>query len=391
VNQFTRLLRHPALLGALMGAGTAVVATMRQKRKRSASACALRRTPIAQPFADVAAIGYASILSIAPQRRIQRLVGRDLTLGSAVVATILTAGWPVLLNFGLILFAPRLAITSIEAFGWLVAYTALTAGMLASAWLTWRMIVVGAWTMDDLLGASPERPQLIDQWLRRRLRIGPQLLICLAVTALGLIVFYPASVELASTIQIRFVSYVAVAWTAFVGANVNYWLFTMAELPIRMYRCSGARFVWHDPATTPAVIVACDGWAFASVCVGAGVLSTELLAFLVPNRSGSQLLQVLSVVFPILAVLVAFYTTIQPFYTLHLMARRAQRATLRDLGEELERLSASDSVSDYRYNLELYRHVASAPSLPINMTTIVQYAAALLGVLAAYLLQRFIS
>jgi hypothetical protein len=68
-----------------------------------------------------------------------------------------------------------------------------------------------------------------------------------------------------------------------------------------------------------------------------------------------------------------------------LTARRATLACLRELVAPTPPANRQD-VDRYAATIELYRLVEMSPGLPFNTTAMVQYGAAVLGTLLAYLL-----
>jgi hypothetical protein len=87
--------------------------------------------------------------------------------------------------------------------------------------------------------------------------------------------------------------------------------------------------------------------------------------------------------FPILAGAIALWAAIQPFFPIYQIARTTWRQTLRELSPEVENRDPATT--------ELYYHVRGVSLLPINTSTIVQYCAAILGVLGGFAIPKLLA
>jgi hypothetical protein len=186
-------------------------------------------------------------------------------------------------------------------------------------------------------------------------------------------------------IEIAAVSYLTLAWTTAIGANVVYWSITMAELPLRLTQRRRLELVWHDPAHTPGVIRICTAYSFTALALFLGVVATEVLTLLVPNKNESSLLDGLSLLFPVFAFVLALYVAAQPLYTLQYLVRRHKHKTLHSLQASLRKQS-----EDADRLLGVYNAVQASPDLPMNTANTVEYAAALGAVFVAFLIQRYL-
>jgi len=215
-----------------------------------------------------------------------------------------------------------------------------------------------------------------------------QTLVAAGGAGLALASFHLISHELSDHLEVAIPSYLMVAWTGAIGASVNYCAATIAELPIRLYRCRRPRLVWHSPSTTPAIVAGCDGYRFEAMAMLLGVTATELIAILAPGKDETPFLHVMSVAFPIAAVLWVFCVVIQPFVAMHLLVRRERRHALDSIERELQYLSKESP--QYERQRNAYADLTASPLLPINSATVVEYSAVLLGLLGAYLVPRFL-
>ena len=343
-----------------------------------------------RPITKILNLGYNIVLAVAlPRAPVMRLSRRG-QFWLALFSTAFLGGWPVLLNTGLILIQPSLALTTPSAIGWIVAYAALDFAMLAAAWWNWHLLVkYAAPDIDELLAESPDRANMVEAWLRAHLRMLPQSIVSVSTAGIVILLFQAVSAKLERLIQIAPMSYVVIGWTALIGGNCLYWLYTIGFLPLRIYKCRHPKLVWHDPSTTPAVVTGCDGFGFTALALGFGIVVTEVIGFLILRKTDSLLLQILSIVFPIFGLITVFFAAALPYMVMISMVRQSRRQTLRWLSDRIEDLPATNESAESRTYIELYHQVSSTPILPINTSTIVQYITVLLGVFLTYLLQKF--
>jgi hypothetical protein len=326
--------------------------------------------------------GYTSVPVLAIPRslaaRLDRLrVGRPLA-----VAVFLAGQWPTILNELVNVIWPGLAVATVTSRAWLVVCGALGSLMMLSAASGWRRLRAAGDAVQELVGDSAD----LERWLRRLLSPARQLAFAVPVGALTVLMLYAIHTALPPDVPVRPASYLMAGWVGFLGANVIYWLCAMGDLPRRVRRGHPVTLLKHDPAMTPGLIAMCDGYIFVAATMSAGVLATELTAIMLPNRHNSALLQGLVLYFPILAGIIALWAAIQPFLPIYLMARDVKRQTLLELSAEV----GTGPVAHNRM-LELYFHIRSASLLPINTATIVQYGAAIVGVVGGFAIPKIIA
>jgi hypothetical protein len=295
--------------------------------------------------------------------------------------------WPVLLNELFNLLVPGLGVTVWAARMWLALCGALCVLLMLCAVDGWRRIVSAADHLDEMVPDSPRRRALIELWLGRLLSRWMQLAVAVPTTIGVVVVLHLVRPALEPEVPVGLASYVMVGWLGFLGANVVYWLCAMGALPRRLERCAPVRLVRHDPAMTPGLVALADGYVYVAATMSVGVLVTEILALMLPNRSDSMLLSGLVVWFPILAGVIALWAAIQPYFPIHRMARRTWRETLRDLSTAMETGEANRPGA----SAELYFHVRALSLLPINTGTVVQYCAAIIGVVGGFAIPKLLT
>jgi hypothetical protein len=331
---------------------------------------------------------YSRVVSVAIARFLTLLRRKPTTVRFAIVSLAVMAGWPLLLNAAFFIWWRSIALTSLPANLWLLGFAVINFAALLVPWWAWRMLHRAGPSLDELLEFSPDRIE-VEAWLRRRLRITPQLLLSGILAGLSLPTLAQAADALAGKVDIHAASYVMVAWTTILLANGLYWVYAIAELPARIYVCNQLNLVWHDPSSTPGISSLSGGYVFTATAVGAGALLVEGLALLVPNRDSSPILWGGAIVVPVVAVITALLVGAQSHYWLYLIIKRYKAATLSMIegyigGPDKTTLHDKNSMSA----IELYRIVSSSPNFAISTVGLVQFSAALIAVLLAYLLQQ---
>jgi hypothetical protein len=318
--------------------------------------------------------GYAVVPVLAvPAFVTARLPGRRL-----LVTAVLLGFWPVVLNE-----VPGLGVSAWSARMWLGLCGVLAILLVLSAEGGWRRLGEAWAHLEEMIPASPARSVLIERWMARLLTRRAQYACAVPVAAGVVVLLHLVRPALAPDVPVGPMSYVMVAWVGFLGGNVVYWLCAMGALPRRLRRCGPVRLLRHDPAMTPGLVAMADGYLYVAGTMGMGVLVTEVLALMLPNRSDSSLLSGVVFWFPILAGAIALWAAIQPFFPIYQIARTTWRQTLRELSPEVEN---RDPVTT-----ELYYHVRGVSLLPINTSTIVQYCAAILGVLGGFAIPKLLA
>jgi hypothetical protein len=318
-----------------------------------------------------------------------RLRGSRITVKSALVSTAIMASWPIILELALLLTSRTHALTTRTSIVWLLVFAVINLLAMLGGWWAWKMLALAGPDIDDLISISPQKTSFLT-WFHHRTQPTPQLFFSAGFIALGIYLLSRVVVPLEGAVQIRFVSYVMVAWSSFVGTNCVYWGETIAELAFRLYLCGKLKLQWYDPASTPGLTAISGGYVYTATALIGITIVIETVALLVPNKGESAILRQLSITFPIIAVAMGFLIGVQPFYWLYLIIKQSKAATLRKLANEIQEPDPSASRHDSQSSaIELYRLVSTAPNLPISTSTLVQVSAALVGSLVAYFLQVY--
>lgn len=302
-------------------------------------------------------------------------------------AVVVASQWPTLLNELLNVVAPSQGVATATSRMWLLICGALCALMLVSAGSGWRRVSAAGDLIHEMVAESPGRVVIIEHWLRRSLSPARQVGMCLLAAALSVMLLIGVRPALLPDIPVGPACYLMVGWLGFLGGNVMYWLCVMGGLPRRIRRCRPVTLVRHDPAMTPGLIALCDGYIFVASAMSLGILVTEITALMLPNRTDSELLRNVVLFFPVFAGLIALWAAIQPFLPIYLLAREVKREMLLDLSAEV----AASGPQTHNRMLELYFHIRSASLLPINTATVVQYGAAIVGVVGGFAIPKLIA
>lgn len=303
------------------------------------------------------------------------------------VAMVVAGQWPTLLNELLTVVAPSQGVTTGASRVWLLICGALCSLMLLSARSGWRRVSAAGDLVHEMVDESPDRAVTIERWLWRALSPARQLGVCLLAAVLCVALLIGVRPALLPDISVGLASYLMVGWLGFLGGNVMYWLCVMGDLPRRIRRCRPVTLMRHDPAMTPGLIALCDGYIFVASAMSLGILVTEITALVLPNRTDSALLRDMVLFFPVFAGLIALWAAIQPFLPIYLLAREVKREMLLDLSAEV----AASGPQTHNRMLELYFHIRSASLLPINTATVVQYGAAIVGVVGGFAIPKLIA
>lgn len=333
-------------------------------------------------------IGFDQVLLLSIARLGRRLRWWPKSAAGAFCSILLAACWPLVLDLLLLPTIPDAALHTRLATLWLTAVSGLDVLAILSAWRAWDLWVKAAASMDDL-SHDCDREDIL-QWYIKALAMKPQLLASAAFASCGTIFLFFVAHDLSKRLEIRPLSYLAVAWTCALGANAIYWLIVNPEMTRRILRLPGLNLIWHSPASTPAIVKLSRGYGFCTCAVLFAALSTEFLALQVSSYGTDGLLSALTVFVPSLTGAIALFVGLAPHFWLYGAVRDARQVVL----SRLESLIGQDPPSTRKAServyqpVELYRLVESSPGLPFSTVAMVQYAAAVLGSLVAYFLGR---
>ena len=197
---------------------------------------------------------------------------------------------------------------------------------------TWSVFVLGSEQHEELLRPGEQRSQLAE-WMRTRLRIGPQALVSLsagiATVPIGIIVIHGFGLAIADCVPYLIV----LCLTSALGSNNVWWLLCAPAITRRLSRETPLNLDWRAPAATPGIRNL--RWLMLRSARRAGIgtlfFASALVftAIRVPDNVPIQLLAYSGLVF---SCLIAFFVGFAPQYWLAESVRRtiaAQVSVLR--------------------------------------------------------------
>lgn len=310
---------------------------------------------------------------------------------SRMAGIIIAGAWPFLLNAILFAVAPAIAYHDPHTLLYAGVEVAIAIAMLTLAFACWRFAEGLIPDIADLLTSSPERHSLA-AWINRRTRVLPQVVTALIgfVSCMLLITAVVRSphhgVDAGPSL------YAMVGWLGALGGCTIYWLYVVAGIPRQLYRCSGLRLAWFDPAHTPAIVKLCRMYGLVAAGMFFGVIATEFAAIIVVGEHASAALRLIVFGFPVFAAVTALYVGAQPYLFLYLIVRERIDLTVSPLltrhGSPPPGLLALD---DFEQGAIAYTHFRGLRRLPVRMGVVVQYMTGILGSLIVYFLQQLLS
>jgi hypothetical protein len=270
-----------------------------------------------------------------------------------------------------------------------LATSAICVTMLASGWTAWRWTAQLADSLSELLATSPDRGRFVS-WLTGRFHLPAQLAACAAGAVLSMGFVYAVSHQQTDSVSVSVWIYLIAAWTGVVGGDVVYWLYTLAEIPLRLHRCDDLQMAWIDPAHTPAVVQLCRVTNRVAASVGLGVILVELSLLAVTSDHPGRLMKMFVFGFPVFAVVTALYVGVQPYITLSHLVRHHIDHIIDPLMAQMahppgELLQRDDLEGAFR----AYSHFRTLRRLPIKTTSVLQYVTGILASLIVYLVQQY--
>jgi hypothetical protein len=341
--------------------------------------------PVEIGLGPILEAGYEKVvlLRLARCGRAQHWPGLTAAAGTAAVA----GSWPLLLNLVLMAVSGEHALTTLHANAWVVALAFVNTMMLFTFWRLWWMLHGSCSDLEEMLRNSVTSGPL-PAWFSRVMGVWRQVIVPAVLVPLACLLLALAQPAIANRLEIGPVSYVSVAWTAFIGASGCYWLVMLAELGRRMLRVKDLNLVWHSPASTPGIARLSLGYTVGTAGILAVAVGVELLALQVSTYGDSPVLRTISLVLPFAAALAALVFGILPHWWLYLAVRDARRRVLKQLSPLINgpSLSGSRQIAETTERVNLYRLVETSPGLPFSTTSMVEYSAGVLATLIGTLL-----
>lgn len=348
----------------------------------------LRDTSIAAELHRFAEQGRTRVVVVLLARSVARLLPGPITPLTATSSVLVMACWPHLLAFllgGILEDNPLRGTTG----GLLVLSATVTSAlMLGLGWFAWRWTAALAENVADLLAASAERREFL-AWLHARCGASPQLAAGSAGAGLTALLVYAMSHQHTGSVSVSVWIYICCAWTGFIGGGVLYWLYTLAEVPLRLHRCRDLQMAWMDPAHTPAVVQLCRVYARVAAATALGVLVAELSTLAVTGDRPGPLMQAFFIGFPVLAVFTALYVGVQPYITLAHLVRRHIDTIVDPLMAQTHRPPGHLLLSeDLTGAFQAYTHFRTLRRLPVKTAPLLQYVTGIMASLAVFFVQR---
>lgn len=333
--------------------------------------------------------GFEQVISLRMARAVWQWHLWPRTILGAVGSTALAAGWPLLLEAVMRVAAPEYSLHTLRAITWVAALAFLDTLAILSAWFAWQLWVKAARSLEDLTAGCEDINSLI-QWYARALSKKRQYVVSIIWAIVAVVFLRVVQHTISVKLEIGPVSYISVAWTGAIGANMVYWVIVNPEMIRRLLRLKHLNLVWYSPASTPAIAKLSGGLAFTTTAVVGAALTTEFLAFHLFRYGKSDFLTAATIFVPALAGILALVVGLLPHLRLYEVVRDSRRISLEKLRRLIQGHPPTSAVAARRGQgiIELYRLVEQSPGLPFSTAAIVQYAAAVLGSLVAYLLTR---
>jgi hypothetical protein len=191
-------------------------------------------------------------------------------------------------------------------------------------------------------------------------------------------------------LEIGFISYVSMFWSTFLGSSCAYWIGFFVMFAKHILVPGELRLVWHSPASTPGIASLSRGFAFSTSATLIALAAIEYLAVRVSSYGTGMTLTVVITAVPLVGVLGFLVLGVVPHWLLFVVVREARMSALRRLvpltGAAMP--TNSKDISLRSPMVDLYRLIETSPGLPFSTSAIVQYAAAVLGAVLAFILTR---
>jgi hypothetical protein len=332
--------------------------------------------------------GFAKVLTVRATK-VGGSGGGPASFRTAFRSASLVALLPVLLELVLIAALPAAALHTLRAISWLAALSGLDLLAILLGWRTWTLLARAGPRIDDLLQTETDRVALAT-WFGRTLSVPRQAACSAAFAVIACVLLRLTEPAIQQQLEIGPTSYCAVALTGMIAGDSLYWLVVMSEFSRRLLRRPGLNVVWHSPASTPGLTMLSDAFTSLTVAVLAACLGAEVLALHAGRYGHSAVLATISNIMPVFASAGALLAGILPHAWLYLAVRDARRSALDRLRPLIdnEPPGTEEKVERLHERIELYRLVETSPGLPFNAASMVQYAAAVLGTLLAFVLER---
>lgn len=304
-----------------------------------------------------------------------------------VMRLLVVAAFPGILNLFLLANAPELAAHGIKAFFWLAAFGVVNAIMLSAALAAWSYADRNSSRIDAMLPNAADRSAVADEVRKcydwRKQAVPPVLLSIAAIPFLLLV-----ADSMRPLVDVGLPSYVSLVLSMAIGANDLYWLYNTTPLMIFFLKRPGLRLRWYDPASTPGMKLLADICGLSAVFLLLGAAAVSILGFILPQVTNVPSLLWTLIVFFFLDLVVIVWSSIVPIIFVYRTASAVISRSLTTLHGYIPSAStyASSPTEERTALIDTYHSVSKSLRLPFTTGTIVQYGAALLSTIIAFML-----
>ena len=324
---------------------------------------------------------------------ILRLVGKrwnhfsDVRARSVVFLEVaLLALVPTLLDLFLRYVRPAYSLKTAHAAYWLWGFAAINALMMLAAINTWSFASARAEQVDDLLVSSHDKKQVAD-YLHATYTPWRQLALPIAGAVAACVYLYLFRATVEAKLELNIASYVSVAWSAFLGSCLIYWLFAAPAVVTTIARSQELCLHWLNPAATPGVRALSHVLELSMATVLVGGVSISVVGFVVPNTAQ---------IWPLRAVLIGFFFVLclaalslyLPVYELHKAIATCKNRSLERLAKQVSSLDTLSNSSESVAMAQIYQSIAQSPDWPMPTAALAQYGAAMASTLIAFILSQ---
>lgn len=337
---------------------------------------------------EVVESGYSTALAVALARVGWRARSWPRKPVRAAASAAPIALVPALTEIVLLVVQPAYALRTVQAIGWVVSLAVVNLFALLAGWRIWALFDRAAAPTAEMLATAAERDRIVT-WLAAVLSRPRQITVSLlfAGTACTLLGLTHSAIQ--ARLELGVISYLSVAWSGFICGNCIYWAFALSQFGRLALRRRDLDLVWHSPASTPAIMRLSEMYGALTLFILLAFLALQFLNLRASRYGESPVLTALSTVIPIGAAISSLATGLIPHLWLYATVREARSAALAVLRINTggaPPASPGEAAQRQAY-VELYRLVETSPGLPFSTASMVQYGAAILGTLLAYLLR----
>ena len=329
-----------------------------------------------------------------------RLVDELSSWLSRVTRRTINAKWIIWI---LILFAPVISFALFPlgfhcqepTLYWLLYYVIVNYLGLIFPRDTWAKLVELSDNLDEMLATSQNRT-LVISYVKRRLRLPPQIAFSLFGGVAGMIASAIAEYFLAGALPLCPASYVSVFLTSVLGFNSVYWLWAATLLIHKLYLLASLSVTWNAPIGTPGIrnLSRLMGTSAIKAFVGLFLFMIPITwsYFFLPSREYLLYINILAFGASLATLL---FVVVFPQYWLSAIAYREKHRILDELGTEIDRdrlkvksgKASGAAWSNLETKINIYQSLASTSTFPTEAATAASYLVAVITTLLPFIVQ----